>query len=195
MINSVHKVPYWFSLEHRLSPRQCEDVISAGKALNLESARVRLIEGQEVDSIKSIRESNSAFFNPRHQLESLLEPYVKRANKLWNFSLYGWECVQFGEYNVGGFFDWHMDTQLGNLEVNDVRKLSITVNLSNPESYCGGDFEIANTQGQPLKMPQAALRQQGTVVVFPSFLNHRVTQVTTGTRYSLVQWIHGPDFI
>ena len=194
MINSVNKVPYWFSSEHRLSPQQCEDIISAGKALNLASAEVNLNNEKEANQIESIRVSRSAFFKPKHPLESLLEPYIQEANKLWNFSLHGWECVQFGEYNLGGFFDWHFDTQLG-IEANDIRKLSITVNLSNPESYSGGDFEIANTLCHPLKMPQSELRQQGTIVVFPSFLNHRVTKITSGTRHSLVQWIHGPDFI
>ena len=74
------------------------------------------------------------------------------------------------------------------------RKLSVTVNLSHPKDYEGGNFEIKNPQGQELKMPLGQLRKRGTVIIFPSFLQHRVTEVKRGTRYSLVQWYNGPEF-
>jgi PKHD-type hydroxylase len=69
------------------------------------------------------------------------------------------------------------------------------VNLSNPKDYAGGNFEMKNVQEQELKMPMGQIRKQGTVIVFPSFLKHKVTEVTRGTRYSLVQWLNGPDFV
>jgi PKHD-type hydroxylase len=43
-------------------------------------------------------------------------------------------------------------------------------------------------------MPLGQLRKRGTVIIFPSFLQHRVTEVKRGTRYSLVQWYNGPEF-
>jgi len=54
---------------------------------------------------------------------------------------------------------------------------------------------MKSVQGQELKMPIGQIRKQGTVIVFPSFLKHRVTEVTRGKRYSLVQWLNGPDFV
>ena len=38
------------------------------------------------------------------------------------------------------------------------------------------------------------IRPQGSVIVFPSFVWHRVTPVTKGTRYSLVLWTCGQPF-
>ena len=103
------------------------------------------------------------------------------------------ELVQFGEYKTKAFYDWHSDTSWN--PAVPFRKLSVTVNLSNPKDYAGGNFEMKNVQGQELKMPIGQIRKQGTVIVFPSFLKHRVTEVTRGTRYSLVQWLNGPDFV
>ena len=58
----------------------------------------------------------------------------------------------------------------------------------------GGNFEIKNPAGQELKMPLGQLRKRGTVIIFPSFLQHRVTEVKRGVRHSLVQWYNGPEF-
>jgi len=66
----------------------------------------------------------------------------------------------------------------------------VTVNLSEPSGYQGGDLEFMNGVGQLLAQPQ--LRDQGSVVVFPSTVGHQVTPVTSGTRYSLVGWMVGP---
>jgi PKHD-type hydroxylase len=70
------------------------------------------------------------------------------------------------------------------------RKLSVTVNLSDPGDYTGGDLEFLNGIGQLLTQPE--LRQRGSIVVFPSTLGHRVTPITSGVRYALVGWMVGP---
>ena len=75
------------------------------------------------------------------------------------------------------------------------RKLSVTVSLSDPDDYKGGNFEFC-TQGQvnctkTVVSRCKEIKPQGSIVVFPSFLNHRVTPVTKGTRYSLVLWYLG----
>jgi PKHD-type hydroxylase len=70
------------------------------------------------------------------------------------------------------------------------RKLSVTVNLSDPGDYEGGDLQFLNGTGQLLT--QSELRERGSVVVFPSTLGHRVTPITSGVRYALVGWMVGP---
>lgn len=72
-----------------------------------------------------------------------------------------------------------------------VRKLSLTINLSNPRSYEGGDFEIQRDDDIEVVTEG---RGQGNMILFPSFLPHRVTPVTRGTRYSLVIWLLGRPF-
>jgi PKHD-type hydroxylase len=71
------------------------------------------------------------------------------------------------------------------------RKLSISVQLSAPDEYEGGDFEFMDV-GQPPK--PINIRTQGTAIIFPSITYHKVTPVTKGKRYSLVGWYEGPEW-
>ena len=89
-----------------------------------------------------------------------------------------------------GKYDWHCDTFWANPTAFD-RKLSIVIQLSDPSDYEGGDFEIDSQYAQ---VPADQIRAKGSVLVFPSFLNHRVTPITKGERRSLVSWIQGPKF-
>ena len=95
--------------------------------------------------------------------------------------------MQFTEYHAeqGGHYDWHHDIDW-NADRNSDRKLSITVQLSDPSEYTGGDFEFGECEA-----PRDA-KAKGSVLVFPSYLQHRVLPVTSGTRKSLVAWFHGP---
>lgn len=93
--------------------------------------------------------------------------------------------VQIARYDAAdqGFFDWHLD--FGPPAPH--RKISITVQLSDPADYEGGDLEFAFR-----REPHRAERQRGMIIAFPSWLMHRVSPVTRGTRWSLVSWIIGP---
>lgn len=92
--------------------------------------------------------------------------------------------VQLARYQSTdrGFYDWHTDFA----GIRPLRKLSISIQLSNPEDYEGGDLELMYGT-EPYKMD----RTKGAFIVFPSFMLHRVTPVTRGTRWSLVAWILG----
>lgn len=89
------------------------------------------------------------------------------------------------DYSEKGHYDWHVD--MGPNKAR--RKLSLVCQLSDPSEYEGGELQI-NT-GEMMIPP----KEKGTVIIFPSYLLHRVTQVTKGTRRSLVLWIEGPAFI
>jgi PKHD-type hydroxylase len=69
--------------------------------------------------------------------------------------------------------------------------MSIVIQLTDPSEYEGGDFEIDSQYPQ---LPKEEIREKGSVLVFPSFIPHRVTPVTKGVRRSLVSWIEGPKF-
>lgn len=104
--------------------------------------------------------------------------------------------LQFTEYlaEEGGHYDWHIDTVPSSSKTRQEesifdRKLSITILLSDPSEFQGGDLEFV---GEP--MDPRIYKQQGAAVIFPSFLAHRVSPVTQGKRYSLVAWIEGPQF-
>ena len=122
-------------------------------------------------------------------LHAKLGEMVNIANKeLWGFDILGMaEQIQYAEYpQNGGHYDWHMDTGPDKFSR---RKISITVQLSDPSEYEGGDLQIKINAGQS-DTPKGL----GNVVIFPSYLLHRVTPVTKGLRRSLVLWITGPAF-
>jgi len=192
MIRQALRNPYWYSKD-RLSSEICDEIIELGKELDVKEAGIFGASTEKVSN-KKIRVSKAGWFPKGHTVEMLIHNYVALANldTGWNFKITGKEIVQFGEYKTKAFYNWHSDSTW-NYKV-PFRKLSVTVNLSDPKDYAGGNFEMKNVEGHILKMPMEEFRKRGTVIVFPSFLKHRVTEVTRGTRYSLVQWLNGPDF-
>jgi PKHD-type hydroxylase len=85
----------------------------------------------------------------------------------------------------GGKYGRHIDSAPGTL----IRKLSFTVQLSEPEDYKGGDLCLYLGE-----KPEVMKKEQGFVALFPSYVLHEVKPVTSGTRYSLVSWITGKPF-
>ena len=110
-------------------------------------------------------------------------------NCLWNFDLVtATEDLQFTEYYATnkGHYDWHLDTGPDNLSI---RKVSITVQWSDPSEYEGGELELLRGRD-----PEIAPKGKGVVVMFPSYIMHRVTPVTKGTRKSFVLWLGGGHY-
>jgi PKHD-type hydroxylase len=120
--------------------------------------------------------------------ERLNDLAVCANQRTWKFNITNvFESLQFTEYSadVQGHYDWHMD--VGNN--NSTRKLSMSIQLTDPAEYEGGNLEFMKGRN-----PNIAPREKGTVIFFPSYLLHRVTPVTRGKRNSLVLWYHGPTF-
>nr|QBK89210.1 MAG: 2OG-Fe(II) oxygenase superfamily protein [Mimivirus LCMiAC02] len=118
-----------------------------------------------------------------------LSQLTKIANKnSWEFDIIGFgEDIQLGEYTAEeeGHYDWHLDIG-GSVSW---RKISISVQLSGPDEYEGGDLQFRT--GRYVK---TAPKDKGTVILFPSYFLHRITKITKGTRKSLVIWISGHPF-
>lgn len=107
--------------------------------------------------------------------------------QFFGFDLHGFfQGLQFTKYQAPGqHYSWHVDRG----QHVGVRKLSLSLQLSDSDTYKGGDLELRFGDE-----PQKANRERGMITLFPSWTLHRVTPVTDGTRYSLVAWISGPPF-
>ena len=117
----------------------------------------------------------------------LAELAIMTNNQRYLFDILGFQQeLQLTRYSKGDFFDWHLDFGPGGIST---RKLSVTVQLSDPDDYEGGDLEFMINQNI-VKAP----RKKGTVIIFPSFILHRVTPITKGTRQSIVGWVAGPPY-
>ena len=93
---------------------------------------------------------------------------------------------------MGDFYDFHQDSTHSPMDYEkETRKLSMTVQLSDPDSYEGGEFYFYNGNNKEEEPPS---QEQGSIIVFDSRMWHRIAPVTKGVRYSLVSWILGPSF-
>ena len=123
-----------------------------------------------------------------------LANYAVEANNIWNFDLVTMpEQIQYTEYLASndGKYEWHQDIGPG---MGSLRKVSITVQLSEPNEYEGGDLELY--LGGSFEKPniEKSPRKAGCVFIFPSYLMHRVAPVTKGTRKSFVLWLGGGHY-
>ncbi|MFT6502242.1 MAG: PKHD-type hydroxylase [Crocinitomicaceae bacterium] len=112
---------------------------------------------------------------------------IKTNNERYWFDLLGFhQELQLTRYSEGDFFNWHLDFGAGEISA---RKLSMTIQLSDSDEYEGGDLQFMINE----KIVTAP-RKKGTLIIFPSFIIHRVTEITKGTRQSIVGWVSGPPF-
>ncbi len=141
------------------------------------------------DDIRVVREAAMPPSPDSLWLYEKLERVIRILNKeVYQFDLYGFsEPFKYMVYHGadGGHFDWHVDNGV----LPSPRKLSASLQLSHGKDYEGCDLEIHG--GYP---PAKGPRERGTLVVFPSYVLHRVTPIRSGTRKALIIWSTGPQF-
>ena len=157
-------------------------------------------QAQTIGSLDDVRKSDIIWVNEQWIYE-LIYPYMTSANVQagWNYNVISVEDCQITRYTEDGFYSWHKDGIGSHNEVwnkpewpalhGNTRKLSMTIVLNS--DFEGGEFEIYGLNDET-KVPRL---EKGSIIVFPSFMDHRVTPVTKGTRYSLVAWFVGPPFV
>jgi PKHD-type hydroxylase len=143
------------------------------------------------DDIQDVRKSKVKWIhidNQSHWVYDKIKSFIVEANQIWKFDLSSIiDSIQYTEYyDDGGHYGWHMD--IGQSPINH-RKVSITIQLSDPEDYDGGELEIWTGTGI-----QKVEKHKGCAILFPSYMLHRITPVTKGTRKSLVLWVGGSNF-
>jgi PKHD-type hydroxylase len=168
-----------------LSPPECQAVIELGRDAPEQDATITaggvIHKGTRDSRIHWIECNNKTLW-----LWNKLASLANMANKnYFCFDLLGFrECAQFTCYDgEGAHYDWHMDYGIGHMSQ---RKLSITIQLTDPSTYEGGDLELFYRS-----LPVKATKGVGTAVVFPSYTMHRVTPIISGVRESLVIWVSG----
>ena len=198
------KLFYYF--DSAFSPFLCDKIIEEGYSNNPDFALTGRTgytrSKKEIEKTKEIRNSNVSWIND-WWVKKELEPYVKRANEMagWNFNFTKSEASQFTIYEPGEYYDWHRDAQNYPYTQGEqkglIRKLSVTVSLSNPEDYEGGllEFSRENDFNKKCFYKVREILPKGSICVFPSYTWHRVSPVTKGKRLSLVQWNLGDSYV
>ena len=185
-----------------LTNRFCDDVIKY--CLNKDDTIARVggmakASDEEVIKNQHIRKSNLVWIDDQWIYQTI-HPYIHEANKKagWNFQWDWSESCQFTKYNLNQYYDWHCDSAIKEGDNKKIRKLSVTVTLSDPKEYKGGELEFDFRNMDPDKKPNIRkckeILPKGSLVVFPSFVWHRVCPVKSGERNSLVIWNLGWPF-
>ena len=167
------------------------------------------LHGDTID--KNKRNSKNAWIPTNHWISGFLWHYIQKANRdnfLYDLSHIDGESMQYTRYGEGEFYNWHNDaglatqfkpTAVGNDNekltqdyvpqmTEHVRKLSFSLQLSDPDDYEGGNVVLLDEAGRRYVAP----RQRGTIVLFDSRTQHRVCKVRKGVRKSIVGWVVGP---
>jgi PKHD-type hydroxylase len=164
------------------SPEECARVVEVGRNRAQRAGRMMYAR-------PDVRKSTIAWIGLQRETGWLYDKVwqaLVAVNRWYEFDILGLvDELQLASYAEGDKFDWHLDTGGGQ---TSTRKISMSVQLTDEADYDGGELEFCAAPGVEPR------RRLGTLIVFPSFLAHRVTPVTRGTRRSLVAWAHGPAF-
>jgi PKHD-type hydroxylase len=215
---------YYYYFQSALTPRMCDDIVAYGKQHQAEMAVTggvtRKVETggkltkKEIKNIQKKRDSDIVWMNDKWIYDAV-HPYIHEANQKagWNFEWDWSESCQFTKYGVGQYYGWHCDSweepyqrkqnEDGTYPIDHgkIRKLSVTISLTEPDEYVGGnlEFDFRNQidweRDKKSKIKECTeIRPRGSIIVFPSFVWHRVAPVTKGVRNSLVVWNLGYPF-
>jgi len=204
---------------------KCDDVNSMDDKTLEEMSKKTGKPSEEILKSSYIRDSEVCWLDDQW-LYDLITPYVYEANKKanWRYDIDYGETFQFTKYGLNQFYGWHLDGGSDHYDkykraipgitlkhnnslyekkytenknyIGKIRKLSVTINLTLPGEYEGGNLKFdygPHFEGERFH-ECTQIRPQGSIIVFPSFQYHQVTPVTSGTRYSLVLWMLGPPF-
>tara|TARA_R100000900_G_scaffold116928_2_gene91867 strand:+ start:1979 stop:2593 length:615 start_codon:yes stop_codon:yes gene_type:complete len=198
---------YYWCFKSVLTPRFCDEVIEHASLQKEMMARTgdyanKKLNKEEIKNLQRKRKSDLVWLNDAWIYKEVI-PYVKKANinAGWNFQWDQPEHFQFTKYKLNQFYDWHCDSWEKTYGNGKIRKLSVTCQLSDQTEYKGGELEFDFRNYDPHMRDELHHVQQakniltkGSIIVFPSFVWHRVKPVTEGTRYSLVLWNLGRPY-
>ena len=203
---------YWY-FQSVIPERICDDIVKYGHQMQDQMAVTggygdKKLNQKEIKDLKKKRDSNIVWISDRWVYREI-QPYVHQANANagWNFEWHFSESCQFTKYKKGQYYDWHCDSwdkpyykpqNPQDPSNGKIRKLSVTVTLSDPKDYKGGELEFDFRNFDPDKKRNVRkcteILPKGSLVVFPSFVWHRVCPVKSGERNSLVTWNLGYPF-
>ena len=180
-LDKVHLYAFW---NNAFSKEECQTIINIAKDKGL-------VKGTTMGE-SDVRDSKISWLYPVDKMEFVFrrvtDIVLNLNEKYFKFDLFGLnEGFQFTNYEApSGKYGKHIDRAIN----TSVRKLSISIQLTNPEDYEGGELKLYDGEEEGTVMDKA----QGTLILFPSYVLHEVMPVIKGERNSLVTWVTGKQF-
>jgi len=141
--------------------------------------------------LKNIRNSKTSWISSNHWISGLCYSYILKANEEnfnYNINSFGERELQYTSYSKGEFYNWHVDAS--HSSKNLLRKLSFSLQLSDPTDYSGGELQFISDDDTLFFAP----KEKGSIIIFDSRVKHRVRKIKEGNRKSLVGWVEGPSW-
>jgi PKHD-type hydroxylase len=186
----------WCVFNKKFNKEYCEYIVTEANKIPKQPAKIGI--NNELVTTEH-RKSQIAFINrDMPGWEGLFDELWKmacQANDQWfNFHISKFDYIQFAEYhsNIQGEYKKHHDIFYMNNDPKYHRKLSMVIQLTDPNEYEGGDLELYNLSAGEVN--KEMFRNQGSVILFPSFTEHAALPVTKGIRYSMAVWFDGPKW-
>jgi len=187
---NLDNVNFYAYKENAFTKEECDKIIDIAKKIKLKNGLI----GVKENFNKEIRDSRICWLRAEQKevdwvYRRITDIVLAINSKFFNFDLIGIsEALQFTNYKApSGKYGKHIDRAYG----ITVRKLSVSIQLTDPKKYKGGDLKLYDGED---KQGLVMNKNQGTLVVFPSYVLHEVTPVTKGERNSLVAWVQGNQF-
>lgn len=185
----------WCYFRKYFSPEQCQKILD--DSVNIQSQDGVLGTDSGIKADYSYRRSRVKFISDKDQnyqwlYDHLWKMAIQANRDFFDVHISRLSFVQLAEYSAldkGEYRDHHDVFWI--TEETHHRKLTCLIQLTDPQQYQGGDFQLLDTAQFP---PANEMREQGTVIFFPSFFMHRATPVTQGTRHSIAAWFEGPKW-
>jgi len=171
------------------TPEQCQLIINAGRSEPVQDGQVGGGNAGVIDTKTRTSHISWIPFNKMPEMYKTLEEIMHKTNNN-HFGFEGMQITEFAqytEYPAGGFYDWHIDSDVVGINEPPVRKISMTCLLSHESEFEGGGLELMSDG-------KIARPKQGQAIFFASYIRHRVIPITKGVRKSLVMWFGGPSF-
>ena len=171
------------------TPEQCQLIINAGRSEPQQTAQVGGTAGGTVDTKTRTSHISWIPFAKMQEMYKVIENIMLKTNSN-HFGFDGMrltEPAQYTEYPTGGFYDWHIDSDVNCANEPPIRKISMTCLLSPESEFEGGGLELMS-DGKIVRP------KQGQAIFFASYIRHRVIPISKGIRKSLVMWFGGPSF-
>jgi PKHD-type hydroxylase len=176
-----------------LTPEQCDELISIGQ--NEPKINATIGTTEKITKLDEKYRKSIISWIPFAKAVPIYQ-VIRQWMEVTNNNYFGFDTVQlseqgqYAEYHKGGFYNWHMDSNVEMASMPTVRKISMTLLLNDPKDFEGGDFEIFCGETLDSEKNKYKLKQ-GHAIFFASFLLHRVMPVIKGNRKSLVMWFGG----
>jgi PKHD-type hydroxylase len=173
---------------------ECDAIIQEAELQEFKKGSIGSAETSRIDS--DIRDSDITWVEPTRENDWIHKRIATVAGQI-NFDKYQldldvFDGFQYSKYNVDGHYDWHTDIIISPNDPSLHRKLSLSLMLTDPKEYEGGELLLAG--GGNNSNPVSLKRNKGDLIAFYSFVPHKVAPVTSGERVALVTWALGPKF-